>query len=311
MPRPISKLAEGWWDYTTLEPTILADAARLTPRDLEQLSRPGFSVKFFDTIQEFYSAQAIEYIAAWQRSTPDNPAGICGPIGPTEQLPIVALMVNALGLNLGKRDAHFWGMDEWLENGQPVDSSHPLSFAKCDNQLCFDRINPELALPEANKHFPSGDLESYSASYDSVRCLVMQGGQGEIKHWAFNDPLPRTGKFQDNPPSPEEYRQLGTRIVKLHPVTILQNARTSGGGNVSLVPTHACTVGPRETWKAEKVSIWHPGHHDNPFGMRLSSLMISKRIIDSSCPMSLLADHPNVQFNFYRGGVGQVTTEMH
>lgn len=311
MKRPISKLAEGWWDYTTLDPELLEDAARLSAKDLEQLSRPGFSVKFYDTIQEFYAAQALEYIDAWRQSTPDNPAGICGPIGPTEQLPIVAQMVNALDLDLGKVNAHFWGMDEWLVDGKPVDVSHPLSFAKCDNEMCFDRIRPELAMPETNKHFPSGDLEAYSASYDDIRCVVMQGGQGEIKHWAFNDPLPRTGDYQDAPPSPEAYRELGTRIVKLHPVTIVQNARTSGGGNVNMVPTHACTVGPKETWKAEKVSIWHPGHHDNPFGIRLSALMIAKGIVDSSVPMSLLADHPQVQFSYLRSGVGSVAVEMH
>ena len=42
-------------------------------------------------------------------------------------------------------------------------------------------------------------------------------------------------------------------------MTITQNARTCGGGNVPLVPTQAMTVGPVETWKAEKVSIWHAG----------------------------------------------------
>ncbi|MFV0336960.1 MAG: glucosamine-6-phosphate isomerase [Chthoniobacterales bacterium] len=311
MPRPISKLAEGWWDYTTLDPAILNDAARLTPKDLLELNRPGFTVKFYDTVQEFYSAQALEYIAAWRQSTPDNPVGICGPIGPTEQLPIVAQMVNSLCLDLKKHNAHFWGMDEWLENGIPVDESHPLSFAKCDNELCFDRIDEKLAIPAENKHFPSGDLDAFSSSFDSIRCAVMQGGQGEIKHWAFNDPLPRTGEYADAPPTPEQYRALGTRIVKLHPVTIVQNARTSGGGNVNLVPTHACTVGPRETWKADKVSIWHPGHHDNPFGIRLSALMISKKIVDSAVPMSLLADHPNVQFSYLRSGIGTVAVEMH
>ena len=66
-----------------------------------------------------------------------------------------------------------------------------------------------------------------------------------------------------------------------------------------------------ETWKSEKVSIWHPGWHDNPFGLRLTTLMISKKIPDSSVPMSLLADHPNVQFNFYRGGIGTCEAEMH
>ncbi len=67
MPRPISKLAEGWWDYTTLDPEILADAAKLTVKDLQELDRPGFTVKFYETIQEFYSAQALEYIHAWRR----------------------------------------------------------------------------------------------------------------------------------------------------------------------------------------------------------------------------------------------------
>ena len=66
-----------------------------------------------------------------------------------------------------------------------------------------------------------------------------------------------------------------------------------------------------ETWKAEKVSIWHAGMHDNPFGLRLTTLMISKRIPDSAVPMSLLADHPNVQFNFFRGGIGVCAAEMH
>lgn len=315
MSRPLSKLAEGWWDYTTLEQDILKDAARLSAKDLEQLSRPGFTVKIYDTPQEFYSAQALEYIDAWQQSSPDNPAGICGPIGPTEQLPIVAQMVNALGMNLGKLEAHFWGMDEWLEDGVPVDRTHPLSFAKADNELCFDRIKKELAMPEKNKHFPGGGhlsgLEAFSKTFDEVRCVLMQGGQGEIKHWAFNDPLPREGKYADAPPTPEEYRALGTRIVKLHPVTLIQNARTSGGGNVTMIPTHAATVGPKETWKAETVSIWHPGHHDNPFGMRLSALMISKKLADSAVPMSLLADHPNVRFSFLRSGIGEVVVDMH
>jgi glucosamine-6-phosphate deaminase len=39
--------------------------------------------------------------------------------------------------------------------------------------------------------------------------------------------------------------------------------------------------------------------------------MIAQRIIDSAVPMSLLGDHPNVQFNFYRGGLGTCGIEMH
>ena len=71
------------------------------------------------------------------------------------------------------------------------------------------------------------------------------------------------------------------------------------------------TVGPVETWLAEKVSIWHAGAHDNPFGQRLTAFMISKGLADTCVPMSLLADHPNVQFNYYRGGLGSCAVEMH
>jgi glucosamine-6-phosphate deaminase len=200
---PLSKLAPGWWDYTTLDPELLADAARIDERKLRGLSRPGFTIHFYDT------------------------------------------------------------------------------------------------------------TSAYSRSYDAIRCVTMQGGQGEIKHWAFNDPPARAGRYRDAPPTPAEYRQLGTRVVELHPVTVIQNARTSGGGNVALVPTHAATVGPRETWKAEKVSIWHPGHHDNPFGIRLTALMISERIASTCVPMSLLADHPNAHFHYLRPGLGKVDVEMH
>lgn len=309
MARRESQLAPGWWDYTTLDDELLGDVARLSAEQLVQLSRPGFRIAVYDTLEEFYLAEALEYVDAWRQSTDDNPVGICGPIGPTEQLPLVARIVNDLGLDV--RRGHFWGMDEWYDDGRAVPESHPLSFARADRELCFDRIDPKLRLPDAHIHFPTEDVQPYIDSFSSVRCAVMQGGQGEIKHWAFNDPLPRTGDWVDEPPTPEAYRQLSTRVVDLHPVTLIQNARTSGGGNVTLVPQRAITVGPVQTWQAEKVSIWHAGHHDNPFGLRLTTLMIARRIIDSSVPMSLLGDHPNVQFNFYRPGIGTCDTEMH
>jgi len=203
-------------------------------------------------------------------------------------------------------------MDEWFQEGREVPQDHPLSFARADLELCFNRIDRRLRMPDENLHFlTAGNLEQYSRSYDQIRCRVMQGGQGEVKHWAFNDPLPRVGRHSEEPPAPQEYRRLGARVVDLHPMTLIQNARTSGGGVVSGVPSQAITVGPVETWKSGKVSIWHAGTHDNPFGQRLTAFMISKRLSDSAVPMSLLAEHPDVQFNYYRGGIGSCSAQMH
>ncbi len=308
--RNTSKIAKDFWDYTTLDAELLNDAARLTEKDLEQLQRPGFTVKLYDTVEAFFNAEALEYVWAWQQATASKPTGICGPIGPTEQLPLVAQIVNDLEIDV--REGHFWAMDEWYVDGRDVPITHPLSFAKADLDLCFRRMDKKLRMPDSHLHFITAKgISDYSKSYDTAKCLIMQGGQGEVKHWAFNDPPRREEAYKDSPPSPAEYRKLPARVVDLHPMTIIQNARTSGGGVVSSVPSQALTVGPAETWKSDKVSIWHPGWHDNPFGLRLTSLMISKRIADSSVPMSLLADHPNVQFNFLRGGIGTCDAEMH
>ena len=310
MPRKLSSIAPDWWDYTTLDTDLIEAVARLTVRDLARLSRPGFQVVLYDTLEDFYLAEALEYIEAWQQSTDDNPVGICGPIGPTEQLPLVARLVNDLNLDI--RSGHFWGMDEWFLDGREVPVTHPLSFERADRELCFNRIKRRLRMPDAHLHFPKADTAPYRHSWDNgVRCAVMQGGQGDVKHWAFNDPPRRRGRHRNTPPTPKEYRRLATRVVDLHPLTIAQNARTSGGGNISLVPTQAISVGPVETWKADKVSIWHAGTHDNPFGQRLTAYLIAKGIADTAVPMSLLADHPNVQFNYYRGGLGSCGVEMH
>src|SRR2546428_11038025 len=123
MPRPLSKVAPDWWDYTTLDPHVLEDAARLTEKDILKLSRPGFQIHYYETLEDFYLAEALEYVEAWRQATPAKPAGICGPIGPTEQLPLVARIVNALELKL--RNAHLRRMDERVEKGKPVGVDHP------------------------------------------------------------------------------------------------------------------------------------------------------------------------------------------
>ena len=49
-------------------------------------------------------------------------------------------------------------MDEWVVDGKEAPVEHPLSFKRADMELCFNRIRPELRMPEANLHFPAVDL---------------------------------------------------------------------------------------------------------------------------------------------------------
>ena len=110
--------------------------------------------------------------------------------------------------------------------------------------------------------------------------------------------------MRDAPPTPAEYRKLATRRRRSAPdddhskrphLRRRRGHRRADAGDQRR---------PGGNLEGREVSIWHAGNHDNPFGLRLTTLMISKRLPDSAVPMSLLADHPNVQFNFYRGGIG-------
>ena len=113
-------------------------------------------------------------------------------------------------------------MDEWYVDGKELDANHPLSFEKADRELCFNRIDRKFRMPDSNMHFPKAETSAYIKSWDNgVRCAVMQGGQGDVKHWAFNDPA-KEGNYKDAPPTPEEFRKLTTRVVDLHPITCMQ-----------------------------------------------------------------------------------------
>jgi glucosamine-6-phosphate deaminase len=125
----------------------------------------------YDTLEDFYLAEALEYINTWKKSTPDNPVGICGPIGPTEQLPLVARLVNELGINI--RSAHFWGMDEWLMGEREASITHPLSLTCRPRTASTDSSRPRDA--GRDLHFPKADTMEYRI-VEGVRCAVMQGG---------------------------------------------------------------------------------------------------------------------------------------
>jgi glucosamine-6-phosphate deaminase len=139
----------------------------------------------------------------------------------------------------------------------------------------------------------------------------MQGGQGEVKHWAFNDPPQRSGKWKNDPPPPAEYRKLKTRIVDLHPMTVIQNARTSGGGYVAGVPTQACSVGPGRDLEGrarEHLARRHARQPVRHAPHRLDDQQTVARFIDADVAVGGSSQR---HFHYYRPAIGTVAAEMH
>jgi glucosamine-6-phosphate deaminase len=307
---------DGWWDWTSFawdNQEMMAEVRALTLKDMVDLSRDGFSVRLFQTPHDFYVAEALEYVRAWKRSTADKPVMFCGPVGPTEQLALVAEMINSLDIDV--RDGYFAAMDEFIgPDGKAIGVDSPLSFRRTDMEMCFDLIRPELRMPPNHLFFPTEDIPTYNRIWEdpNVECEGTQGGQGDTAHIAFVDPVRRTDTFVDRPPTVEEFAAMGTRIVDLHPATVIQDARHSSAGEQWLIPTQAVTVGMKEMLgRSKRISIWQPGHHASPFGIRLTTFMIANRIADARVPMSLLSLHDDVVFSLLAPNIAAAGFEMH
>jgi glucosamine-6-phosphate deaminase len=121
----------------------------------------------------------------------------------------------------------------------------------------FAEIDPELRPREENIHFPTREkVGDYSKLIEELGGAdVCYGGIGWGGHIAFWEPQ-LGDEFGDDL---DAYVQAGARLVELHPMTIMQNALHSFGGDWSWVPPKANTIGPREIMGARHRSFWLDG----------------------------------------------------
>lgn len=148
------------------------------------------------------------------------------------------------------RNVHIFAMDEWADedgNVAPLDYKPGLghSFVK----YFYGSIDPKYRMPFEQVHYFTNDnITSYSDILDDVGeggADVIYSACGWPGHIAFIDP--DTKEFAAN--SLEEYKQLGSRLVTQHPLTIAENSLFpifGSSGDVANIPPRAVTIGPRD-----------------------------------------------------------------
>ena len=117
----------------------------------------------------------------------------------------------------------------------------------------YDPIDPELNVPESQRHFPSVyDLDRVSKAIAAVGGVdTMYGGVGYRGHIAFNEP----------PQSPwytvtaDEFRNSKTRILHLNDDTLIALSQRAAGGCSHAVPPMAITLGMKDLLSAQRVRL--------------------------------------------------------
>lgn len=164
-------------------------------------------------------------------------------------------------------------LDEYV--GLPV--THPESYRSFMNRNLFDHIDIKLE----NTHVPDGlaeDLQKAADEYTAFAAAhpidVQILGIGANGHIGFNEP----GTPFDS----------HTHVVTLKEGTRRDNARFFDN-DISLVPTHAVTLGMQDIMNAKAVILLASGA-----GKADAVAKMIKGPVSTDCPASILQTHPNV-----------------
>ena len=217
----------------------------------------------------------------------NEPTVMIVPVGPTQQYPILADMVNRLKVSL--KNVYFFNMDEYMTDSKTVISKDdPMSFYYRMKNEFYDRVDRSLVMSECNRHFP---IPSKEAEYDRMieelggvdLCL---GGLGINGHVAFNEALE-----SDDVMSPDEFANLGTRVLPISRETKTINAYGYQRGDLKGMPEWCITIGMKQIILARKIYIalnrpWQNGPFKHAlFGEETGTL-----------PASLLKRNKNLTF---------------
>ena len=147
---------------------------------------------------------------------------------------------------------HVWcfNMDEWADaKGNTLVGDASFQYAM--EQAFYNPLG-KLTVPKDHRNFATKtNLPTYPAKIEALKKegakLVLVYGIGRMCHIAFWEPM-----IGEEFKSDAEWLKQPYRIgVKLHPLTIEQNAITSFKSRTTLVPCRANTMGPGIMFKAD------------------------------------------------------------
>ncbi len=260
--------------YFTLPVTELCKASKV---QLEIL--PDLHALFMH-----FARSIAEEIKAHNRAR--RPTRLILPVGPVEQYPLLAQICNAERISW--RNVFTFNMDEYCDwQGRAVPPNHPLSFQRAMRDGLFDRLDPQLRIPEDHISFPDPlNLDRISQQITEVGGIdTCYGGIGFHGHVAFNEPpISRWYKL-----TPEQFRNSLPRIVTLAAETIVMNSARSTGGNTAALPPMAVTLGMRDILSSRRIRLYCQGGTWQRTVLRVA--LMGEEDVDY--PVTLLQGHPD------------------
>lgn len=229
----------------------------ITRENIAKHDNEDFRIAVVDDAATFYDAFARDLVDRIRLARDEGRQFVAIlPVGPMPQYELAARMINEERLSLAH--VHTFNMDEYAnEDGVTAPVTWAGSFQRAMHERFFALIDDDLLPPEEQVHFPTTEaIGDYGARLEALggadACYGGIGWCGHIAFWECHLGHEFAGDL-------DAYKAATARLVELHPMTVMQNALHSFGGDWSWVPPKANTIGPREILGAKHRSFWLDG----------------------------------------------------
>lgn len=230
----------------------LFEYCRIPMDELENHPDSRIKIKIFDK-----SDQTMEYAGNMmaEEVIANNKVGKMTrwvlPAGPSEQYEYFIQRVNKERISL--KNVHVCHMDDDLDwNCRPFPLDHPYFSAEGRmNKIFYGRIDPELNVPEEQRHHPRyNDLDAMDETVEKLGGLdTVYGGLG-FTGLVANCEAPRSPWTTI---TEEEYCHMKTRIFPINEDTIISGAERRFGGLTHIVPSLAISIGFKSMLNTKRV----------------------------------------------------------
>lgn len=264
---------------------------RITRSEITRHPNAEFHIQVIEDAHRFYFEFALDIVRRIREALEAGHSFVgIFPVGPMPQYPLAARLINELRVPC--HHVTTFNMDEYADDdGNTAPTDWPGSFQRAMMENFFLQIAPELRPPLNQIHFPTKQMiGSYSRRIeDTGGADVCYGGIGWCGHIAFWEA--HLGfEFSNDLAA---YKQAGARLVELNPMTIMQNALHTFGGDWSWVPPKANTIGPREILGARDRSFWLDGDLGGGVSwQRFIARLVAHGPVNTLVPGSILQEVP-------------------
>lgn len=232
---------------------------------------------------EIMARELVEEIKAYHARGEEFRAII--PCGPTCWYKPFTDLVNRERVSL----RHFvvFHMDECLDwQGRELPRNHPCSFRGFMERHFYDPVDPELAVPEEQRHWLTPQ------NMDEIRELIAAapihltyGGWGQDGHVAYN----QARRHPYSRVTLDDLRNSSIRIQENNWDTILALAQRMFGTAYQFVPPMSVTLGLKECLSARKVRLFSDTGAWKQTALRVALF----GPVTPEYPITLLQEHPD------------------